>query len=143
VSHELAHIRCRDNLKKALLCLCVFPGMSKIERAWTEAAEMAADNAAVSSEREALDLASALIKISRLAPVARTPELAMSLVPDSSSVGDRVQRLLAWKEPNATRQCKRGLCAGISLTILAAALATITYPPALGYMHTLTEMLIR
>jgi len=66
----MAHAHRRDNLKKLLFRFCAFPGMSRLEAAWCEAEEMAADDAAVASVGDALDLASALIKLSRLAPVA-------------------------------------------------------------------------
>ena len=36
-----------DNLKKLVFRFCPFPGMSKLESAWSQAAEMAADDAAV------------------------------------------------------------------------------------------------
>jgi len=69
LQHEMAHAHRRDNLKKLLFRFCAFPGMSRLEAAWCEAEEMAADDAAVASVGDALDLASALIKLSRLAPV--------------------------------------------------------------------------
>jgi len=67
--HEVAHVRRRDNLRKLILRLVTFPGMAELECAWGEATEMAADDAAVSSASEALDLAAAVIKLSRLAPL--------------------------------------------------------------------------
>ena len=67
--HEVVHIRRRDNLRKLILRLVAFPGMAELESAWREATEMAADDAAVSSASEALDLAAAVIKLSRLAPL--------------------------------------------------------------------------
>jgi len=69
LNHEVAHVRRRDNLKKLLLRFVAFPGMAALEAAWLEATEMAADDAAVSNAGEALDLAAALIKLSRLGPV--------------------------------------------------------------------------
>ena len=65
--HEMVHVCQRDNLKKLLLRLVAFPGMADLENAWSEATEMAADDGAVSSVSEALDLAAAVIKLSRLA----------------------------------------------------------------------------
>ncbi len=62
IRHELGHRSSRDNLKKLLINATPFPGMSSLERAWREAAELAADDAAVESQQDALDLASALIK---------------------------------------------------------------------------------
>ena len=59
--------------------------MAKLEQAWSEAAEIAADNAAVSSLSQALDLASALIKISRITPV-RTAVLATGFLHGDSGL---------------------------------------------------------
>ena len=58
-------MRSWDNLKKVLISATPFPGMGSIESAWREAAELAADDAAVTNRQEALDLAAALIKLSR------------------------------------------------------------------------------
>jgi len=58
--HESAHVRSRDNLKKLLFRFASFPGMRYLEYSWSLAAEMAADDEAVSSVRDALDLAAAL-----------------------------------------------------------------------------------
>jgi Zn-dependent protease with chaperone function len=63
LNHEVAHVSRRDNLKKLLLRFVAFPGMSGLETAWLEATEMAADDAAVSTAGDALDLAAALIKL--------------------------------------------------------------------------------
>ena len=54
LKHELEHMKSRDNLKRLILVFCPFPGMSKLESAWAQAAELAADDAAVSSQAEAL-----------------------------------------------------------------------------------------
>src|SRR5436305_8463379 len=80
LNHEVAHVRRRDNLKKLLLRFVAFPGMSGLETAWLETTEMAADDAAVSSAGDALDLAAALIKLSRLGPVEAHVDLTAALV---------------------------------------------------------------
>ena len=54
--HEFVHVRRRDNLRKLFLRFVTFPGMAKLEAAWLEATEMAADDGAVSNALEALDL---------------------------------------------------------------------------------------
>ncbi len=98
VRHELGHMRSWDNLKKVLISATPFPGMGGLESAWREAAELAADDSAVANRQEALDLASALIKLSRLSKQWSEPALASGLVSGSSSIGLRVERLLsgAW-----------------------------------------------
>ena len=53
--------------------------MAKLESAWSEAAELAADDAAVSNLNDAVDLAAALVKLSRLVPVEAAPDLHRGL----------------------------------------------------------------
>ena len=141
--HELAHVRHRDNLKKLLFRFTVFPGMAGLETAWSEAGEMAADDAAVANASDALHLASALIKLSRLVPAAQKPILATALVPGSSaSLNARVARLVAWREgannPPAgfgwyVAPTAIGLCAGL----------IISYGALLTDLHRVTEWLVR
>jgi Zn-dependent protease with chaperone function len=98
IRHEVGHMRFRDNLKKFILHGTPFPGMGPLERAWQEAAELAADESAVSSSDDALDLASALIKLCRLAPIQKPPALTTGLVELTALVNVRVQRLLTWND---------------------------------------------
>ena len=66
-----------DNLKKVLISATPFPWMNGLEKSWRGAAELAADDAAVQNRQEALDLAAALIKLSR-APKCSQPEPALA-----------------------------------------------------------------
>ena len=75
MNHEIAHVRRRDNLKKLLLRFVAFPRMAGLEAAWIEATEMAADDAAVLNASEALDLAAALLKLSRIRPIVPSVDL--------------------------------------------------------------------
>lgn len=142
VRHELAHIQFRDNLKKLVFHCAPFPGMGVLEQAWHEAAELAADDCAVSSAREALDLAAALIKLSRLVPAHKAPAFTMALVGETDSLSQRVARLLAWTSHpvNAFRLRLEYLLfpafAGLSIAVNA-------YHPALSQIHRLTELLVR
>jgi len=140
LEHEVAHVRSHDNLKRLLFRLALFPGMKKLEDAWAEQAELAADDAAVSSPTEALDLAAALIKVSRLdsLPVG----LTTGLVHSSTALSLRVQRLSAWKRIQVTRTSLWNrlllLPAGvIFLTMI------MTYSSTLNGLHALTEWLVR
>jgi len=142
--HELAHVRGRDNLKKLVLHLIAFPGMAELESAWMHATEMAADDAAVSSPDEALDLASALIKLSRLPHAACSAALTTALAHSpAESVNSRVERLIAWNKyrPAPARRHSRWytLCA---LLAGAAGLA-LTYGDLLQRVHIFTEWLVR
>lgn len=143
--HELAHVRRRDNLRKLLLRVVPFPGMKSLEAAWLEATEMAADDAAVSSIGEALDLAAALIKLSRLTSAEPPAELTAALVHHSPAalVNARVERLVAWNEerilPPQTVSPWHVTSAGV-LTLAALA---VTYSELLQRLHTATEWLVQ
>ncbi len=142
LNHELAHVRRRDNFRKLLLQFAAFPGMSSLEFAWLEATEMAADDAAVSNAAEALDLASALIKLSRFSSLNPPVELTAALVHSPASLVDaRVKRLIAWTQrPHAKRNhlTAYGMAAGV----VALALFFF-YGQLLVHVHAATEWLMR
>ncbi len=144
VRHELGHRRSWDNLKKALISATPFPLMSGLEKAWREAAELAADDAAVENRREALDLAAALIKVSRSPKQSPEPALASGLMCTSSSIAVRVERLLEWRA--AGHRLQRAF--PWSFAVFVTALATMTiavathYSATLVLTHRLTELLV-
>lgn len=142
VDHESAHIRHLDNFKKLLIRLCCFWRIGGLEAMWLEAVEVAADQNAVKTEHEAMELASALIKVSRL--TLRSADLAASFTGSSNSVSMRVERLLAWdgaqKDSAAARACLYGVfAAGIFVVVAAACL----YGALLLHVHSFTELLMR
>jgi beta-lactamase regulating signal transducer with metallopeptidase domain len=141
--HEVVHVRRRDNLRKLILRLVVFPGMAELESAWREATEMAADDAAVASASEALDLAAAVIKLSRLAPLEAPAELTTALAHSpAESLNARVARLIAWTERPHDAP---GYSLGYALCAAAAVVSTLvlTYSELLVRVHTATEWLVR
>jgi Zn-dependent protease with chaperone function len=141
--HEVVHVRRRDNLRKLALRLTVFPGMAELERAWREATEMGADDAAVSSASEALDLAAALIKLSRITPLEPPAELTTALVHSpAASVNARVERLIAWSEQ---RTVAPGYSRWYALGAVIAVVVTfaLSYSRLLVQMHEVTERLVR
>jgi len=141
--HEVAHVRQRDNLKKMLFRFCEVPGMSSLESAWAEATEMAADDAAVSNSCEALDLASALIKLSRFAPASASATLATGLaLPAGSALNARIARLVQWDESRIERT--RTFSWYWTPAAMGALVCIIaTYSPMLIRMHEITEWLVR
>lgn len=144
LKHEATHVLRWDNLRKLAMRAVAFPGMAGLERAWREAAEMAADDAAVSSASEALDLAAAVIKLSRLASLQPAGELTTGLVHSpAESVNARVARLVAWKEhrahPADRLSAVYALCAAATAIVLLGA----TYGTLLIRMHAATEWLVR
>src|SRR5262249_48725416 len=70
ISHEMAHIRSRDNLKQFLLEVSRPPALlmkfGVPDSVWLDTAELAADRAALADGSEPLHLASALLKACRL-----------------------------------------------------------------------------
>jgi Zn-dependent protease with chaperone function len=142
VQHEIAHMRFRDNLKKLAFRLSPAPGMAKLESAWLEAAELSADDAAVSSVRDALDLAAALIKLSRLVPVEAAPAISMGLVHASGSISTRVARLLAWDE-NKIRDIRAPRWYAVPPVLATLLCAAAAYGPVLAQTHRITEWLVQ
>ncbi len=141
VRHEIGHMGSRDNLKKLILHGAWFPGMASLDRAWQEAAEFAADEAAVSSNDDAIALAAALIKLSDLAPLQAPPAFTTGLVNLSALVEPRVQRLLAWNETR-TRAIPLGWWCMLSPVLAAALYAVADYGQVLLLTHRFTEWFI-
>jgi hypothetical protein len=102
VAHERGHLAARDNFRRGLLLVCkdvlpLFPLGRSLDRAWMEAAECTADDhAARNGLPGALDLASALVKIARLAPPGASPAMfagASLIAEDLGGITSRVLRL--------------------------------------------------
>jgi Zn-dependent protease with chaperone function len=143
LKHELAHVRSHDNLKKLLFRLSAFPGMSALEGSWSEQAELAADDAAVGCLDDALNLASALIKVSRLS-AQPAPILTTGLLHSSTALQLRVKRLFSWCESHraASSSGYTKLYAAVSAMVTLVLVAS-TYSSALTQLHTVTEWLVR
>ncbi|MGO9515908.1 MAG: M56 family metallopeptidase [Candidatus Korobacteraceae bacterium] len=141
IRHELGHVRSWDNLKKLLINATPFPGMSSLETAWREAAELAADDAAVENRQDALDLAAALIKLSRGSKQPWVePALASGLVCGSSSISLRVERLLEWRTAGHGFQRTRPWALLVLFTMLIGIASN--YGATLVLAHRLTEFLV-
>ncbi len=144
LNHEIAHIRRCDNLKKLLLRCVAFPGMAGLEAAWLEATEMAADDAAVSNAGEALDLAAALIKLSRMGPVQAPTDLTTALIHSpASTMNARVERLIAWSDDRPAPTRRFSPWYGLSAALAMVAVFALTYIQLLVHVHTATEWLVR
>jgi Zn-dependent protease with chaperone function len=141
LKHELAHVRRHDNLKKFYLQCTAFPGMARLDAAWSEAAEMAADDAAVSNITEALDLASALIKLSRCVPANAAPVLATALA--GSTLNARVERLVQWDQRPKTRPPASQRWYLAPALIGSMFCLAMSYGTLLSRMHQMTEWLVR
>lgn len=142
MAHEAAHVRHWDNLRKLGLLLCRFPGMAELERRWADASEFAADESAVGSKREALDLASALVKISGMKfAAAERKALVTNFVVSCASTARRVQLLTSWEKNAGTNGESRWMRAAV---LAAAAVAlSMNYTWILVTLHSFTEALFR
>jgi Zn-dependent protease with chaperone function len=140
--HEIAHAIRYDNLRKLLFRFSVFPAMAELEHTWSEETEMAADDAAVSSFHDALDLAAALIKVSRLGPVESSSELTMALLHSSTALRARVHRLVAWDQAQKPQSRRRWFYVVPAVAAIVIAAVT-TYGSVLSQMHVVTEWLVR
>jgi beta-lactamase regulating signal transducer with metallopeptidase domain len=142
--HEGVHVRRLDNLRKLVLRIVAFPGMAELESAWREAAEMAADDAAVSNAAEALDLAAAVIKLSTLPPLQPPGELMTALVHTPlESVNARVARLIAWEERRQNPIPGSSLRYAVFAAVALVAALAVSYSHMLSGMHAATEWLVR
>jgi Zn-dependent protease with chaperone function len=133
--HEMAHLRARDSFGRALFslspdALAWLPAAAAMERAWHEAAEQAADeDAGGGDERRRLALASALVKVARLASgAAPAPPwcagAAASTLFRGEPIADRVRRLVA---PPASVERRppssRGVLAVVAAVTVAVAVS--------------------
>jgi Zn-dependent protease with chaperone function len=141
LKHELEHMKSHDNLKKLIYRFCPFPGMTRLESAWSQATELAADDAAVSNQRDAVDLAAALVKLSRLALVEATPVCTTGFM--AGSLSERVARLLAWDERSKARRVRIRAWFVVPFAVAASLLVSIAYSPVLTLTHEVTEWLVR
>ena len=143
LNHELAHIRRRDNFKKLILRFVAFPGMYGFDDAWLQASEMSADDAAVSSTADALDLAAALLKLSTLRADEPSPHLTAALVHGHASIiNARVERLILWSDRRRASQ-NFSVTTVLGLVLPAIAVFAITYGSLLADVHKATEWLVR
>jgi hypothetical protein len=97
LAHEKAHIRNFDNLKHLVLLSLVLPHHPTDQwlKRWRQAAEIAADEDAVSgSSSRAIQLAETLLIAARTVPAQRAPELSLSLLQHEQDLDHRIHRLL-------------------------------------------------
>jgi beta-lactamase regulating signal transducer with metallopeptidase domain len=144
VAHELAHQRAGDNLSRALIrcapdVLGWFPHASRLERLWEAEAECLADADAVRGNPvRATCLASALVKVARLASADRTWSPGWSTFHHPALLETRVRLLVSGRHaPDATG---RYVPAAAACGLAAIAAAWITGIPQ--QLHWLTEALI-
>jgi Zn-dependent protease with chaperone function len=156
IAHERGHLAARDNLKRALLRACrdvlmIAPCGRSLDRAWAENSEAAADEYAARNDSEgALELASALIKIARLAPAGvklAIPAGALLIGENASGIAQRVNRLTqlatTGRRPEKMTSFARRTIFWLSGgALLTAALLIATDPRSLVSIHNLIEVAV-
>jgi Zn-dependent protease with chaperone function len=154
VAHENGHLRAHDNWKRGFLnayrdALQLFPSGRALDQAWLEASEMAADESAARGG-QALDLASALVKIARLVPRAAGPLLPAGVsrvIQERGQIGSRVLRLAEFGaggihgEPGFPPGVK-ALASTCLLGILAALILSAAQDGFLASVHATLESVV-
>ncbi len=141
IAHEAAHVSTRDNLKLLLMIispdvLAWLPSGAALTARWRAAAECEADERASGSDpRKRVALASALIKIARLAGDAGRPPAALSMPVAADDVESRVRRLLLPPADAPRRSLIRGL-------MIVALLMPIAALPFYALVHRIIEAFV-
>lgn len=144
--HEYAHRLSQDNLKQLLILLTpsLLPGwrgLDSLERAWKQFTEFAADDyAAAGDAQRSVDLANALVRVSRLS-ASPTPALTASLLDSCGHLEWRVSRLLSRASASPQPPSRLALVAAIALVFTAA--FPLLHPASLLAVHNLLEKLIQ
>ncbi|MBC7931029.1 MAG: M48 family metalloprotease [Rubrivivax sp.] len=157
LAHERGHVEARDNLKRALLRAgqdaLLFPPLGRtLMRAWHCASEEAADElAACKSSAAALNLAAAIVKISRMIPAGARPTLpagAHLLGDDEDGLSRRVRILLRLAAPQ-TRATALPRSSALNffatecwVTLGAVFLLLVTNPEVLKSTHDAIEHVV-
>jgi len=153
LAHEVGHVVARDNLKRGLIRACrdmllIIPCGRRLDSAWKEASEAAADEFAARSDRMVgLDLASALVKIARLVPVGSRPTLPAGAYfvggEDLTGLKARVRNLVnlaGSRSSNPPAALTAKLPLWVPITILVVLLAAVSIEShVLVLTHTVIE----
>jgi Zn-dependent protease with chaperone function len=145
VEHEVGHLASRDNLKRLAMratpdALSLLPASRRLERDWALAAEHAADAQAAHDSGTGLALASALIKVARLTPVARAAGALASPLVGGEGIAARVERLMNHAPAHRLSSAVRALCWATAAAALAA--IAVGYTPLLHSVHHVSEVVV-
>ncbi len=155
IAHEAGHVAAGDNLKRFLMRVCadllLFRFGRRIDHAWVESAEIAADEyvAHTRGQHGALDLASALIKIGRLTPGGIPLAVGGSQISGghAPSLAARVERLLKLAESPEACSAERLPGPAKKIALVLALMSAALLPFVLGIeflaiVHSATESLM-
>jgi bla regulator protein blaR1 len=144
VAHELAHRDAGDNGKRLLLCcspdvLAWATAGRRLEQHWAADAECAADTRAAGHSRvRRVDLAGALVKVSRLAVAPNPSAPLFSTLHERGDVAARVGRLVTMEASGDRRRSSLPTAVG-----LLVAAAVVLLPLAWSSVHGVTEAFLR
>ncbi len=144
VAHEIGHQRAWDNLKRLAMraapdLMTTTSAARAIERRWASASEQVADRQACHSGRARCALASALVKVARLAPPPTPIADPICTLVEGGEIAFRVQRLLDDGEPALEGRRSPWRRIGVALPAIAV---TLVYGPLLRVVHAATEVLV-
>ncbi len=156
IAHECGHLRAGDNLKRPMLRACrdalsIVPCGRALDRAWAAAAEEAADEyAAQAGGAAALDLAAALVKISRLIPAGSRPALpagAWLIGAEAGGVAARVKRLTELAAPAYSTRPAQSFIPGKAFIVAGGAMIALLTLAAsnrqlLALVHSALELIV-
>ncbi|HSF18447.1 MAG TPA: M56 family metallopeptidase [Vicinamibacteria bacterium] len=143
LEHETAHLRRGDNLTRLLLRgapdLLTWTSLGTfLEREWSEASEEAADRSA--GPALAIPLASALVKVARLALGTSPPPALETALYRQSGLARRIGYLVGMREPSEGSSVPAEPWPFFASSIALALLAT---PPGwLHRLHSFTELVV-
>jgi beta-lactamase regulating signal transducer with metallopeptidase domain len=146
--HELAHAQHHDNIARLLLTAA--PDLFSVgrwrlpmERSWREAAEDAADDFAAGGDgRARACLASALIRVARMAQARATSAVPVPAFHEGESIDRRIRRLVTASElppDDGVRQSRRRV---LVAAVVVGVGVVVSSQRVLMVMHALVEWLV-
>lgn len=144
LDHEVAHLHAWDNLKRVAMkvapdWLQISTAAREIESAWAIAAEEDADDRAAGTDRlRCLELASALIKATRLTPIHCT---TASNFCDASTIVRRVGRLLADRPERPVPAPRTAARLAAAITLLGVVI--VVAGPCFRLVYAFSEAAVR
>jgi beta-lactamase regulating signal transducer with metallopeptidase domain len=159
IAHESTHLRARDAWATLLVGAlnCLFFALRPVRllgRWWREAAELACDDAAVSTTKDPRAMASAILRVSGVEVsqkgIRRSLPATTLAFADSAacSPAARVERLIAQAQGAmlpvaAERPLRTGVTWGVTLMLAGLGIAMLVSPAAMCYAHCTMESVAR
>lgn len=147
IAHELAHHHARDNVKRHVLAFVpdLISGSRlarELEVSWKRSAELEADAvAARDSDAHAVTLASALVKVARLAAGRPPIDLGRAAFYDGAPVAERIRALCSRRAAGSRTSVRASRVLGATAFLLSVG-ACLNAPTILAGVHRLTELLV-